>query len=87
MQIGHYKYDIQKGSLSKKDINYGIRGLQFMEGIQKQSVVPVGLHSCPKIIVRFVLHVQKIQVPIIMELNMDVAVVVTNYFFNNAISI
>lgn len=44
MQIGHYyKYDIQKDLYPKKDINYGIRGLQFMEGIQKLKCSSCGI--------------------------------------------
>jgi len=41
----------------------------------------VGLPLCLKIIVHFVLHVLRILVLIITEKNMDVAVVVTDYFF------
>ena len=32
-----------KGSSSKKDINYGIRGLHFMEGIQKLKCSSCGI--------------------------------------------
>ena len=41
--IGHYKYDTQKELCLKKDINYGIRGLQFMEGIQKLKCSSCGI--------------------------------------------
>ena len=38
LQIRH-----TKGSYRKKDINYGIRGLEFMEGIQKLKCSSCGI--------------------------------------------
>jgi hypothetical protein len=48
---------------------------------KSQSVLPVELHSCLKITIHFAQHVLKTLMLIIMETNMDVAAVVTNYFF------
>jgi hypothetical protein len=48
---------------------------------KSQSVLPVELHSCLKITIHFAQHVLKTPILIIMETNMAVAVVVTNYFF------
>ena len=39
----NYKLDIQHDLYPKKDINYGTRGLQFMEGIQKLKCSSCGI--------------------------------------------